>query len=105
YATRSIRPNCRLRESTNGRARCRMIWFDSVAAVYDRRTEQCATNSGADRAPLPIAIGVALPIIPRGMKFFGAGLLGMALFIQSVFAAAPVQGNDRDVLDPPRFEV
>src|SRR5258708_6720034 len=37
------------------------------------------------------------------MKFFGAGILGMALFVRPLFAAT--EATPTETLDPPRFEV
>src|SRR6266700_3249203 len=37
------------------------------------------------------------------MKFFGAGILGMALFVQPPSAGA--EGSASETLNPPRFEV
>jgi hypothetical protein len=46
------------------------------------------------------------PIVAREMKFFGAGILGTALFIESVFAGDTVSHVPfGEPLDPPRFEV
>ena len=37
------------------------------------------------------------------MKFFGAGILGLALFVRPLFAGG--EGTATETLNPPRFEV
>ena len=48
----------------------------------------------------------SVPIVGRDMKFFGAGILGTALLIESLFAGDTVSRVPYgEALNPPRFEV
>jgi opacity protein-like surface antigen len=54
-----------------------------------------------------IEILAAVPIVAREMKFFSAGILGLALAIQSAFAGGGDFTSATSIapLDPPRFEL